>query len=68
MSLAKAPDNYSSSEQNQLRATLERELDRCRRTGQDIELSTERLILKSPDGTRYALTVADDGTLSTEAA
>jgi hypothetical protein len=33
----------------------------------DIELATARVILTSPNGTRYALQVANDGTLSTSA-
>jgi len=68
MSLPRAPQTYRSGEENQFRAELGRELARSRKVGQDIELSTDRLILKSPDGTRYALVVANGGTLSTEAA
>lgn len=36
------------------------------KSGRDLELAGARLILASPDGTRYALVVANDGTLSTE--
>lgn len=68
MSLPRAPEIYRSGEENQFRAELGRELARARKVGQDIELSTDRLILKSPDGTRWVLVVADDGTLSSEAA
>jgi hypothetical protein len=33
--------------------------------GSDIEMAAARLILTSPDGTRYALAVADGGALET---
>ena len=36
------------------------------KSGRDLELAGGRLILASPDGTRYAVVVGDDGTLSTE--
>lgn len=33
--------------------------------GRDVEIGEARLILTSPNGTRYSVTVANDGTLST---
>lgn len=38
-----------------------------RKTGQDIELGPERLILRSPNGTRYRIVVSDAGAVSAEA-
>lgn len=47
-----------------------REIERADRNnlkrGRDIEAGAGRVILTSPNGTRYALTVANDGTLGTE--
>lgn len=36
-----------------------------RKTTQDVEIGKERLILKSPNGTRYSVTVDNSGNLST---
>jgi hypothetical protein len=35
-----------------------------RKKGADVELSTDRLILHSPNGTRYQITVSNAGTIS----
>jgi hypothetical protein len=35
--------------------------------GRDVEIAPGRLVLTAPDGSRWALTVADDGTLGTVA-
>jgi hypothetical protein len=35
--------------------------------GRDIEVSPGRLVISSPDGTRWSITVADDGTVAAEA-
>lgn len=64
MKLARAPERYDVQDQAQLRATVERaDLENIKR-GRDIELVRERLILRSPNGTRYVVTVSDTGTLS----
>ena len=44
---------------------VEQEDMRNFKNGQDLQLGDERIILRSPDGTAYAIVVADDGTLST---
>lgn len=50
--------------QIRLNQTAEAEDVRNRKIGTNIELgATERLIVRSPDGTRWFLTVADDGTV-----
>ena len=65
-SLPRAPATYSESDQNQLRAQIERMVGECLKRGLDMEFSTNRIILRSPDGSRFAITVADDGTLSAD--
>lgn len=35
-----------------------------RKTGADVELKAERLILRSPNGTRWQITVSNTGTVS----
>ena len=69
MSLPSAPLQYDQGAENRFRGAVEA-LDRQnRKIGRDVEAAgAERFILSSPDGTRWALSVADDGTLSAVAA
>lgn len=62
--LPTAPPNYSAGEEAQNRASIQRELDRKIERGVDIEMGEARVILTSPNGTRYALSVSDAGALS----
>ncbi len=64
MNLQQAPDKWDPGYQNRLNAELNREDRRNRKAGADIELTQERLILRSPNGSRFKITVANDGTLS----
>lgn len=45
-------------------ATLETEDLRNRKKGSDVELTAERLIIRSPNGSRWQITVSNTGTLS----
>ena len=67
MRLQPAPPAYSQVEENQFRALLGRELDVVLRSDRDVELVTTRIILRSPNGSRWALTVINAGTLSATA-
>jgi len=67
MSLAPASAAYSREEQNRLRADLDRRDRQNLKRGRDIEMGAARIILQSPDGSRFALAVANDGTLSATA-
>lgn len=64
MSLPFAPTGYDQRDQNETRAEVQRELDRRHRRGVDLELSSDRLILRSPNGSRFALAVSNAGALS----
>jgi hypothetical protein len=69
MNLQPAPPQYSRDDQQALR----REASRADRENfkklQDVRLENgERLILKSPNGTLYAVVVSNAGVLSTVAA
>jgi hypothetical protein len=64
MNTALAPIQYSQKDQNESRAEIKRELDRRHRRGVDLELGADRLIIRSPDGSRFALTVDNAGVLS----
>ncbi len=67
MNLTQAPDRYDPAFVNRQNAELAR-VDRSnRKTGVDIELSKDKLILRSPDGSRFALAVSNAGVLSATA-
>ena len=68
MRLASAPKEYDSSSEQALRnEVLKADLENWKR-GRDIELARgDRVILRSPNGTRYAITVSNAGALSTVA-
>jgi hypothetical protein len=76
MKLPEPHERWTSEYQARVNRAVESELDRKRGVG-DIELArstvsgatrNERLILSSPNGTRYAIVVSDAGGLSTVAA
>lgn len=64
MILPAAPATYQKADQDAAREEMRQADDQNRKTGQDIELTTDRLILRSPDGSRFALSVDNAGTLS----
>ena len=64
MILPEAQRNYDFVQENQRNNLIEQADNLNRKKNQDIELRSERLILQSPDGTRFNITVANDGTIS----
>ena len=66
MRLNRATPAYDREDQDRLRADLEREDERNRKVGQDIALSSDRIILTALDGSRWAITVSNAGVLDTE--
>lgn len=64
MKLPLAPDKYDRSQQTRVQVALEQEDGRNRKKGADLEIVNERLILHSPNGTRYKVVVSDLGALS----
>lgn len=67
MRLPDPGNEYDRSRQGETQRILEREDSRNRKRDQDIELAAERLILRSPNGTRYKITVDNAGNIGTEA-
>ena len=67
MILASAPAAYDRADQAALRDALQRADAEALKRGRDVELGRGRLIVTSPGGLRFALTVADDGSLATAA-
>jgi hypothetical protein len=64
MILPEAQRNYDFVQENQRNNLIEQADNLNRKKNQDVELRSERLILQSPDGTRFSITVANDGTIS----
>lgn len=62
-----APEKYSRADQQAMRAEIKRELDRRVVKSTDFEPSPGRIILRSPNGSRFAVEVSDAGVLSTVA-
>lgn len=60
---------FANPQMVELCRVLIKEDERNHKRGRDVELAqTERIILRSPDGTRWALTVDNSGVLGTVAA
>lgn len=64
MKLPRPTPRYDERDQTDLRAKLEQTDDENVKRNRDIEMGAARIILRSPDGTRYALTVSNAGALS----
>lgn len=63
--LPRPPLQYDPVAESQRNLLIEQELDRTHKRQQDMELvSGARLILRSPDGTRWSITVNNSGTIS----
>lgn len=67
MRLPKPSEKYSRDDQARLQATLEQADAANHKRGRDVEINPGRLILTSPDGTRWSVTVSNAGTLSAAA-
>lgn len=69
MKLPLPPDTWSRDYQQRVNSELERTDGQNRKNGRDIELSAgdgvrkERLIMTSPDGTRWSITISNAGAL-----
>lgn len=65
MSLPRAPGAYSKEDQDRFRKTLDQRDTQNRKKQQDVEVAgTERLILSSPNGSRFNIVVSNAGVLS----
>lgn len=65
--LPQPPERYERSAIQRILGAVERALGERQRNSSDIEVNDRRLILKSPNGTRYAVTVDNAGVLGTTA-
>jgi len=62
-----APGIYDTSNEQTARSMLERADDENHKKNRDLEVSPGRLILKSPDGTRWSITVDNSGVVAATA-
>ena len=67
MSLPNPPLVYDQRDQAAMRALIERWMTGTHRRGDDIEVSPGRLIIKSPNGTRWSIVVSNAGAISATA-
>lgn len=65
MKLPQPPGAYDRSYEDQRNRVIEQNQRQSFRRGVDVELSDERLIIRSPDGTRWKITVDNTGSLNT---
>lgn len=63
MNLPAPTPDYSPANEAAVRRALEQEDRRNRKTGADVEIGRERLVLRSPNGSRWAVTVSNAGVL-----
>ncbi len=64
LNLPRPPGTYDVSDQAQLRRSLEQEDRNNRKIGTDVEVGAQRLILKSPNGARWSVTVSNAGAIT----
>lgn len=64
MKLQTAPGSYSRSDQQEMRRQLELADGANHKRNRDVEIGVGRLILTSPNGTRFSITVSDAGVIS----
>ena len=67
MILPTAPDVYNPIDTNKMNLLIEQADGLNHKKNQDVEVGAARLILKSPNGTRYSITVDNSGNLGATA-
>lgn len=67
MRLPMPPDHYQRATEIERNRQLEQADVYNHKRGQDVEISPGRLILKSPNGTRWSITVSNAGAISATA-
>jgi hypothetical protein len=61
------PDQYDARRSNEVHALIEQADLQNHKKRQDVEVGDARLILKSPNGTRYSITVDNSGNIGATA-
>jgi hypothetical protein len=64
MKLERAPASYSRDDQQEMRRQIEMASQQAHKRNRDVEIGAARLILTSPNGTRYSIEVDNTGVIS----
>lgn len=64
MKLVPPPNSYNRATEVERNRQIEQADKQNHKKGRDVEIGSGRLIISSPNGSRFRVTVADDGTLS----
>ena len=67
MKLPRPAPAYDIRDQAEHRSATERAIDATHKRGEDVEVSPGRLIIKSPNGNRWSITVSNAGAVSATA-
>ena len=67
MKLPRPTERYDAQDQTAMRSLVEQSDSMNYKRNQDVEIAQGRLILKSPDGTRYVISVSNAGAISATA-
>ena len=67
MILPSAPERYSDIDTNKMNLLIEQADQLNHKKNQDVEVGAARLILKSPNGTRYSITIDNSGNVGATA-
>lgn len=67
MKLPRVPARYDERDQTDTRAAIEQADAQNYKRNRDLDIGENRIILQSPNGSRFAITVSNTGTLSTTA-
>ena len=67
LNLPRPASQYSAADEGHARAILERNDKELMRKTQDVQILKRRLILQSPNGDLWSVTVSNTGTLSATA-
>lgn len=64
MRLPNPPDGYSRADQAEIRRQVEQADNENHKRNRDVEIGGGRLILKSPNGARWSITVSNAGVIT----
>jgi hypothetical protein len=64
LNLPRPPIQYDATDQAQMRRALEQEDRSNRKTGTDLDVGAQRLVLHSPNGARWSIVVSNTGAIS----
>ena len=64
MNLPQAPSSYDKTYQSEVNRVLEFYDAQNHKRGREVEIGEGRIVLRSPNGTRYQITVDNSGNLS----